>query len=67
MIGYVDATNWSSKKGQAKSGYQRLRDLTIVGTEEHMKVAFSGKLKKMGIGRLDDLKSFLSKGSKNLL
>lgn len=58
MIGYVDATNWSSKKGQAKSGYQRMGDLTIIGTGERMKVAFSGELKKMGIGRLDDPKSF---------
>lgn len=55
MIGYVDSTNWSSKNGQAKSGYQRIGDLTIMGTGDNMKVIFSKELKKMGIERLKDL------------
>lgn len=54
MIGYVDSTNWSSKKGQAKSGYQKLGDLMLVGAGDHLKVIFSKELKEMGIGRLDD-------------
>lgn len=54
MIGYVECTNWSSKKGQAKSGYQRLGDLMLVGTGDLLKVIFSKELKKMGIRRLDD-------------
>lgn len=53
MIGYVDATNWSSKKGQAKSGFQKLGTLTLVGTKNRFKVIVSEELKKFGIRRLD--------------
>lgn len=54
MIGYVDTTNWSSKKGQAKSGYQRLGDLVIIGSDSNLKVVVSNELKQMGIIRLND-------------
>ena len=52
MIGYVDVTNFSSKKGQSKSGYQRLGRLTLVGSKRHFVVLVSPELKKMGITRL---------------
>lgn len=53
MIGYVECTNWSSKKGQTKSGYQRLGDLMIIGAGDQMSVIFSPELKHLGIERLD--------------
>lgn len=52
MIGYVDATNWSSKQGQSKSGYQFLGSIRLVGTQKWFGVFFSVELKKFGIGRI---------------
>lgn len=52
MIGYVDVTNFSSKKGQSKSGYQRLGRLTLIGSKHHFVVFVSPELKRMGIRRL---------------
>ena len=52
MIGYVDATNFSSKKGQSKSGYQRLGRLTLIGSKKHFIVLVSQELKQLGIRRV---------------
>lgn len=54
MIGYVECMNWSSQKGQAKSGYQRLGSLTMIGTNEKFSVSLSPELKKLGIRRLPE-------------
>ena len=54
MIGYVDSINWSSKKGQGKSGFQKIGDLLLLGPDENLKVVFSTELKQMGIGRMVD-------------
>ena len=52
MIGYVDVTNFSSKRGQSKSGYQRLGRLTLVGSKSHFVVFLSPELKRLGIRRI---------------
>lgn len=52
MIGFVECTNWNSKKGQSKSGYQRLGYLTLIGSRKSFVVFFSGAVKKLGIRRL---------------
>ncbi len=52
MIGYVDVTNFSSKKGQSKSGYQRVGRLTLIGSKHRFVVLVSPELKRMGIARL---------------
>jgi hypothetical protein len=52
MIGYVDYANWRSKKGQAKSGYQRLGSLTMLGIKKYFICLASSELKKLGIDRL---------------
>ena len=52
MIGYVECTNWSSQKGQAKSGYQKIGVLTLVGTKRRFFSLFSRELRKLGMGRI---------------
>lgn len=51
LIGYVESTNWSSKKGQSKSGYRKLGDLLLVGQGKHTLSFFSDDLKRRGIRR----------------
>jgi hypothetical protein len=53
MIGYVQCINWSSRKGQSKSGYQPLGSISLVGTLKHFTVLLSSELKQLGIRRLD--------------
>lgn len=53
MFGYVELTNWSSKKGQSKSGYKKLGDMTLIGSGSSLQVIISSKLKKLGIKRID--------------
>jgi len=53
MIGFVHCVNWSSRRGQAKSGYQLLGMLALVGTRDRFVALFSNELKQLGIRRLD--------------
>ena len=53
MIGFVQATNWSSRRGQSKSGYQPLGSMILVGTQQRYTVLLSSELVKFGIRRLD--------------
>jgi hypothetical protein len=53
MIGYVQCINWSSRRGQTKSGYRPLGTLSLVGTLSRFTVVLSSELKKFGIRRID--------------
>jgi hypothetical protein len=54
MIGYVERTNWSSKKGQSKSGYQSLDHLTLLGYGERLFARFPEAIENFGIQRIHD-------------
>ncbi len=54
MIGFVECTNWGSKRGQSKSGYQKLGYLTLVGSRNRFFVFVSSAVKEIGIRRLND-------------
>jgi hypothetical protein len=51
LLGYVDHVNFSSRRGQRRSGYRRIGTLTLVGTENHYRAFFSEELEAVGIGR----------------
>ena len=53
MIGYVHCVNWSSRRGQSKSGYQPLGSIALVGTLDRFAVLLSSELKQLGIRRID--------------
>lgn len=54
LIGYVQCINWSSRRGQSKSGYQPLGSISLVGTLDRYAALLSSELKKLGIRRIDD-------------
>jgi hypothetical protein len=53
MIGFVHCVNWSSRRGQSKSGYQPLGTLSVIGTHGHAIALFSSQLEELGIRRLE--------------
>lgn len=54
LIGFVKYTNWSSQKGQGKSGYRTIGSLWLIGTKRMFAAFLSPGLKKMGIRRISD-------------
>lgn len=52
LLGYVDASNWSSRKGQTKSGYRKIGTIWIIGGDKHFLTFFSKNLKEIGIKRI---------------
>jgi hypothetical protein len=52
LMGYVESTNWSSKRGQSKSGYRKIGDLLLLGNGSRAVSFFSDDLKRRGITRL---------------
>lgn len=52
LMGYVESTNWSSKRGQSKSGYRKLGDLFLLGKGNRGIAFFSDSLKRRGIQRV---------------
>ncbi|MBL7716951.1 MAG: hypothetical protein JNL01_15915 [Bdellovibrionales bacterium] len=52
MIGYVAATNFSSKQGQSKSGYQPLGTIRLIGFKGKFFALFSKELSQLGIRKL---------------
>lgn len=52
MIGYVAATNFSSKQGQSKSGYQPLGTIRLIGLKKKYFTLFSSNLSRLGIRKL---------------
>ncbi|MDX2086934.1 MAG: hypothetical protein SFX73_03740 [Kofleriaceae bacterium] len=53
MIGFVQAINWSSRRGQSKSGYRKLGTILLVGTNRRFSVHLSRELEPFGIRRID--------------
>ena len=51
LVGYVRYTNFSSQKGQDKSGYQRVGSIWLLGTPFGLKSHVSSSLRKLNIGR----------------
>lgn len=54
LIGFVQCINWSSRRGQAKSGYRPLGAISLIGTRNRFTALFSRELTQLGIRRLDD-------------
>lgn len=53
LLGYVHCTNWSSRRGQTKSGYQPLGTISLLGTHRRFVVRMSRELARLGIARID--------------
>jgi len=54
LIGYVNATNWPSIRGQTKSGYRKIGTLVLVGSKNHFVTFRSRAVRDFGIVRLHD-------------
>ena len=52
LLGYVQCVNWSSRRGQTKSGYRPLGWLGLVGTRSRFAVFVSRELEQLGIRRI---------------
>ncbi len=53
LLGFVLHTNYSSQRGQGKSGYRRIGDLWLLGTKSTFYVHIGRELRRLGIRRLD--------------
>jgi hypothetical protein len=53
MLGFVRHTNYSSKKGQGKSGYTRIGDIWLVGKKSNFYALIDKNLRNMGIKRIN--------------
>ena len=52
LIGYVRYDNWSSQRGQQKSGYHSIGRIWLFGTKKNFLVFISRNLKRTGIRRI---------------
>lgn len=57
MLGFVRHTNYSSKKGQDKSGYRRIGGIWLVGKKSNFCALIGKNLRNMGIKRINSLLS----------
>jgi len=57
LLGFVIHTNYSSQRGQDKSGYRRIGGIWLLGTRSTFYAHIGKKLRGMGIRRLDSLSS----------
>jgi len=53
MLGFVLHTNYSSKKGQDKSGYTRIGSIWLVGKKSKFYALIGKNLRRMGIKRIN--------------
>jgi hypothetical protein len=53
MLGFVLHTNYSSKKGQDKSGYTRVGSIWLVGKKSNFYALIDRNLRRMGIKRIN--------------
>ena len=51
LLGYRRSTNYSSEKGQAKSGYRKVGSIVLWGSKGRFFAHFSRSLRAMGIKR----------------
>jgi len=52
LLGYVIHTNYSSRRGQDKSGYTRIGDIWLVGRRSNFRALVGKNLRSMGIKRI---------------
>lgn len=52
MLGYVSATNFASRRGQALSGYRKIGSVVLVGSRRHFFAWLSPGLRRQGVSRL---------------
>jgi len=55
LMGFVIHTNYSSRKGQGKSGYRRIGDIWLLGTKSNFYAHIGPPLRSVGIERLGDI------------
>lgn len=55
LLGFVIHTNYSSMRGQDKSGYVRIGDIWLIGTKDHFCALVGKSLRNMGIKRMKGL------------
>lgn len=52
LLGFVIHTNYSSRKGQNKSGYKRIGNVWLIGRKSHFYVLINRDLRSMGVKRI---------------
>lgn len=52
LLGYVKYNNWSSRRGQSKSGYQPVGSIWFIGTKKRYLALFTKNVRKLGIHRI---------------
>ena len=52
LLGFVINTNYSSKRGQEKGGYERIGNIYIIGSKSHFYALIGKNLRCMGIKRI---------------
>jgi len=52
LLGFVDSLNFSSKRGQGKSGYRTIGSIWLLGSRKRSLAYFSRSLRELGIKRL---------------
>lgn len=53
LLGFVIHTNYSSKRGQDKSGYTKFGNIWLIGRKSHFCVLIGKNLRSMGIKRIN--------------
>ena len=53
LLGFVIHTNYSSKRGQEKGGYERIGNVYIIGGKSHFYAYIEKNLRSMGIKRIE--------------
>jgi hypothetical protein len=60
LLGFVIHTNYSSKRGQDKSGYKRKGNIWLIGSKSHFYALIGKNLRHMGIKRINKNHEFSS-------
>jgi hypothetical protein len=55
LVGYVKHTNYSSKRGQSKSGFERIGKVYVIGWKSHLHAIIGKNLLSMGFKRMKRL------------
>jgi len=53
LLGFVIHTNYSSKRGQDKSGYKKIGNIWLIGSKSHFCALIGKNLRSMGIKRIN--------------
>jgi hypothetical protein len=52
LLGFVLHTNYSSRRGQGKSGYQKIGSIWLIGGKTHFIASIGRSLRSMGVKRI---------------